>query len=41
MLLQEEVDWLDAYHQRVYDALSPHLSPDEAAWLRQATSPLA
>lgn len=41
MLLQEEVDWLDAYHQRVYDVLSPHLSPDEAAWLRQATSPLA
>ena len=41
MLLQEEVDWLNAYHQRVYDALSPHLSPDEAAWLRQATSPLA
>ena len=41
MLLQEEVDWLNAYHQRVYDVLSPHLSPDEAAWLRQATSPLA
>lgn len=41
MLLQEEVDWLDAYHQRVYDALSPHLSSDEVAWLRQATSPLA
>ena len=36
MLLPEEIDWLNAYHQRVYDTLSPHLSPDENDWLRRA-----
>ena len=36
MLLQEEIDWLNAYHQRVFDTLSPHLSPDENEWLRKA-----
>ena len=36
MLLQEEADWLNAYHQRVFDTLSPHLNADETAWLREA-----
>ena len=36
MLLQEEIDWLNAYHQHVFDTLSPHLSPDENEWLRKA-----
>ena len=40
MLLKEEVDWLDAYHQRVFDMLSPHLSEDEKKWLRDACAPL-
>ena len=40
MLLQEEIDWLNDYHQRVYQALAPHLNADEAAWLRQATAEL-
>ena len=39
-MLQEEIDWLDDYHQTVYERLSPHLSADEAEWLRQACSPL-
>lgn len=30
----EETAWLNAYHQRVYNELSPHLSPDDAEWLR-------
>ena len=34
MLTQEEIDWLNAYHQRVFDTLSPHLSPEESDWLR-------
>ena len=38
MLTQEELDWLNAYHQRVFDILSPHLAPDEVAWLREACS---
>ena len=40
LLLPEELDWLNAYHQRVFDALSPHLSPDEVVWLREACAPL-
>ncbi len=40
MLLQEEIDWLNQYHQRVFDTLSPHLNPEEVAWLREACAPL-
>ena len=40
MLLPEEIDWLNDYHQRVFDTLSPYLSDDETAWLREACAPL-
>ena len=40
MMLQEEIDWLNQYHQRVFDTLSPHLSPSETDWLREACAPL-
>ena len=36
MMLPEEIQWLDDYHQRVFDTLSPHLNPDEVEWLRKA-----
>ena len=36
MLLPEELSWLNAYHQHVFDTLSPHLSPSESDWLRTA-----
>ena len=36
MLLQEEIDWLNEYHQQVCDILSPHLDDEEKAWLREA-----
>ncbi|MBO7552687.1 MAG: aminopeptidase P family protein [Bacteroidaceae bacterium] len=38
MLTNEEVAWLNAYHQQVYDALSPDLNFEERYWLAQATS---
>ena len=34
LLLQEEIDWLNQYHQRVFDTLSPHLNAEETAWLK-------
>jgi Xaa-Pro aminopeptidase len=37
-LLPEEVDWLNAYHRRVYAALSPHLDEPDRAWLEAATA---
>ena len=40
MMTQEEIQWLNDYHQRVFDTLSPHLSAEEAAWLREACVPL-
>ena len=40
MLLSDEIDWLNRYHQRVLDVLSPHLSADEVSWLRHACAPL-
>ena len=40
MLLPEERQWLDDYHQTVYDRLSPHLDDDEKAWLKKACAPL-
>lgn len=40
LLLPEEVEWLDRYHQTVFDRLSPYLDDEERAWLADATSPL-
>ena len=40
MMTQEEIQWLNDYHQRVFDTLSPHLSAEESAWLREACAPL-
>ena len=40
MLLPEEMDWLNAYHQRVFETLSPYLSSDESVWLCNACAPL-
>jgi Xaa-Pro aminopeptidase len=39
MLLPEEISWLNTYHQRVFDTLSPHLTQEESAWLRSACAP--
>ena len=40
MLLDEEIAWLNQYHQHVFDTLSPHLNKEEAAWLKQACQPI-
>lgn len=40
MLLQEEIDWLNDYHARVYRELAPHLNDEEKAWLKDATLPI-
>ena len=37
MLLNEEVDWLNGYHQYVFDKLSPYLQGADLNWLRAAT----
>ncbi|UKK54033.1 aminopeptidase P family protein [Prevotella sp. E2-28] len=40
MLTPEEIQWLNDYHQTVFNRLSPHLTPEETAWLKEATAPL-
>ena len=39
-MLQEEIDWLNEYHQTVFDRLSPHLGDEEREWLREACAAL-
>ena len=39
MMTPEEIEWLNAYHQHVFNTLSPHLSDEENRWLRKATAP--
>jgi Xaa-Pro aminopeptidase len=40
MLTLEETAWLDAYHARVRDTLSPLLDDETRGWLAAATRPL-
>ncbi|OAN52253.1 X-Pro aminopeptidase [Paramagnetospirillum marisnigri] len=41
LLTSEEIGWLDAYHARVRDEISPLVEPQVAQWLEQATRPLS
>jgi Xaa-Pro aminopeptidase len=41
LLNDDELDWLDAYHARVRDTLTPLVDPETAAWLAEATAPIA
>ena len=40
LLSSRDVELLNDYHAKVYAALSPYLSGDELAWLREATAPI-
>ncbi len=40
LLTPEEKEWLNAYHQMVYNRLSPYLEADDRQWLRMATAPI-
>lgn len=37
LLSKEEKEWLNDYHQKVYDLISPSLNEDEANWLLEYT----
>lgn len=41
MLSQEERRWLDEYHRRVRETVSPHLEEEDRAWLVSATAPVS
>lgn len=40
MLTDEELDYLNSYHEKVYQELSPCLDEETAEWLREACAPL-
>ena len=40
LLCQAEKTWLNTYHQRVFDALSPQLDDSAREWLDEATQPI-
>jgi len=40
MLTTQELEWLNAYHQEVYDKIAPLLSSEEQRWLSEKTSAL-
>jgi Xaa-Pro aminopeptidase len=40
VLQQEEIDWLNAYHNKVRKMLSPLLSREEREWLHKETQPI-
>ena len=40
MLNDEELNWLNEYHQMVYNRLKSFLNEQEQTWLEEATSPL-
>lgn len=40
LLTPAEIEWLNSYHEMVYDALAPHLNADEQSWLKNKTQKL-
>lgn len=41
LLTDEELQWLNGYHARVYEELSPLLDEAHRLWLQEATAPLS
>jgi Xaa-Pro aminopeptidase len=40
MMAEEEIKWLNGYHKRVYDTLSPYLEKEEVEYLKTVTAPI-
>lgn len=40
LMQEEEIDWLNAYHQSVFAKIGPHLPDEERAWLHDICSPV-
>ncbi|XP_044469572.1 aminopeptidase P1-like [Mangifera indica] len=40
LLTAEETDWLNSYHSKCRDILTPYLDEHELAWLKKATEPV-
>ena len=40
LLTNDELEWLNNYHKKVFQLLSPLLEPQEVEWLKEKTAPL-
>ncbi len=40
LMTREEIAWLDAYHAKVREIVSPQVNGETLAWLEQATRPV-
>jgi len=40
LLTQPELAWLNAYHAQVFETLSPEMTGDDLAWLREKCAPI-
>lgn len=40
IMSSDQIDWLNNYHQRVYEEIAPLLNDDEAIWLKEKTKAL-
>lgn len=40
IMTDEEIEWLNKYHEEVYNRLSPRLDAEQQAWLKEKTKPL-
>ena len=38
MLTKSELEWLNAYHQNVYETLAPYLDGEQREWLKKQTA---
>lgn len=38
MLTKKELEWLNAYHKKVYEIVAPLLNEEEQKWLLEATA---
>ena len=39
-LSRVQIDWLNAFHQHVYETLAPRLNDEEKAWLQKKCAPI-
>ena len=40
ILTSKEIEWINAYHKKVYQKLYEKLNTEEGIWLRKVTKPL-
>lgn len=40
LMEERDIAYLNEYHQQVYEKIAPHLTEDEAAWLKEVTQPI-